>query len=56
MKEILEVFGEIFFVAGESFSTDVFFILENLRIKCQMDAGKFEDLLHIMLSQDPFNN
>ena len=37
-------------------STDVFFILENLRINCQMDAGESEGLLYNMLSEELIKN
>ena len=39
------------FRGGETISTDDFFILENLRINCQMDAGEFEGLIYNMLSE-----
>ena len=38
------------------FSTDDLFILENIRINCQMDASKWEGLLYNMLSEEPFAN
>ena len=38
------------------FSTDVLFILENIRINCQMGAGESEGLLYNMLSEEPFKN
>ena len=44
------------YLGGRAISTDVFFILENLRINCQMDAGEFEGLLYNILSEDPFKN
>ena len=34
----------------------MFFILENIRINCQMDASEFEGLLYNMLSEEPFAN
>ena len=37
-------------------TTDAFFILENLRINCQMGAGKFKGLLYTMLSEELFKN
>ena len=55
MKELQKCFGEIY--SGEkSISTDVFFILENPRINCHMDAGEFEGLLYNMLSEETFKN
>ena len=56
MKELQKSFGEIYLGGGGSISTDVFFILENLRINCQMDAGEFEGLLYNMLTDEPFKN
>ena len=50
MKELKNINGEIY-LGGGAISTDVFFILENLRINCQMDAGEFEGLLYNMLSE-----
>ena len=41
---------------GGLISTDVLFILENLGIIFQMDAGEFEGLLYHMLSEEPFKN
>ena len=37
-------------------STDHFFILENLRINCNMDAIEFEGSLYNMFSEEPFAN
>ena len=54
MKELQICFGEIYL--GEKQSTDLFFILANIRINCQMDASEFEGLLYNMLSEEPFSN
>ena len=51
MKELQKMFGEMYLGGRGSISTDVSFILENLRINCQMDAGEFEGLLYYMLSE-----
>ena len=48
MKELQKCFGEICLVGGNS--TDVLFILENIRINFQMDASEFEGLLYNMFS------
>ena len=48
MKELQKFFGEIYL--GEKNSTDRFFILANIRIYFQMDAGELEGLLYNMLS------
>ena len=55
MKELQKIFGEIWF-GKKSISTDVFFILENLRINCQIYAGEFEGLLYNIFSEQPFKN
>ena len=55
MKELQKIFGEIHLGGGE-IAIDVFFILENLSINFQMDAGEFEVLLYNMLSEEPFKN
>ena len=54
MKDLQNVFGEMYL--GKGGNTDVLFILENLRISCQMDAGGFEGLLYNMFSEEPFKN
>ena len=50
MKELQKIFGEIY-LGGKCFSTDMFLILTNIRINCQMNASKFEELLYNMLSE-----
>ena len=35
---------------------DVFFIIENIRIDCHMNAAEFEGLLYTILSEEPFKN
>ena len=55
VKELQKRFGEIF-LGGKSISTDMFFILENIRITFQMDASEFKGLLYNMLSEEPFAN
>ena len=55
MKELQKIFGEIY-LGGKCFSTDMFLILTNIRINCQMNASKFEELLYNMLSEEPFAN
>ena len=50
MKELQKMFGEIY-LGEKSIHTDVLFILENLRIYGQMDAGELEGLLYNMLSE-----
>ena len=52
---ITENFGEMY-LGKKTIATDVFFILENIRIYCQMDAGEFDGLLYTILSEEPFNN
>ena len=54
-KELQNCFGEIY-LGKKSISIDVLFILEILRINCQMDAGEFEGLLYQILSEEPFKN
>ena len=34
----------------------MFFILENIKTNCQMDASEFEGTLYTMLSEEPFAN
>ena len=41
---------------GKKIATDVFFMLENIRIYCEMDAGEFQELLYTIFSEEPFNN
>ena len=41
---------------GETIATDVFFILENMRIDFQIYAGEFEELLYNVLSEEPLKN
>ena len=41
---------------GGGNSTDLLFILENIRINYQMDASGFEGLLYNILSEEPFAN
>ena len=48
--------GGIYLGGRGSISTDVFNILENLRINCQMDAGEFKGLWYNTLSEEPFKN
>ena len=55
IKELQKKIGEIY-SGVEFFPTDEFFILVNLRIKFQIDAGDFERLLYNMLSEEPFKN
>ena len=55
MKELQKYFSEIY-LGGNIVSIDIFFILENIRINCQMDASEFEGLLYNMLSEEPFAN
>ena len=50
---VTDLFGEIYLVKK---TTDKFFILANIGIKCQMDASEFEGLLYISLSEEPFKN
>ena len=50
------MFWRDIFRRGKKISTDHFFIFENLRINCQMDASEFEGLLYNMLSEEPFVN
>ena len=40
----------------KTIAADVLFILENIRIYFQMDAGEFEGLLYTILSEESFNN
>ena len=40
----------------KTISTDLFFILANIRINCQIHASEFEGLLYNMLSEEPFAN
>ena len=56
MKELQEKIGEIYLGGKETISTDIFFILANIRINCHMDASEFEGLLYNMLSEEPFAN
>ena len=54
MMELQKSFGEIYLGKEIIISTDHFFILENLRINFQMDAGGFEGLLYNILSEEHF--
>ena len=56
MKELQKKFGEMYLGGGKKNSTDLFFILANMRINCQMYASEFEALLYNMLSEEPFAN
>ena len=56
MKELQKKFGEIYLGGKRTISTDMFFILSNVRINCQMDASEFEGLLYNILSEEPFAN
>ena len=49
MKELHICFGDIY-LGGKIFANDVLFIMENIRIYCQMDAGEFERLLYTIFS------
>ena len=49
VKELQKCFGEMYL--GKKNDTDVFFILANIRIYFQMDAGEFEGLLYTILSE-----
>ena len=51
MMELQKYFGEIHL---KQIATDVFFIMDNIRIDCQMDSGEFEGLLYTILSEYPF--
>ena len=42
MKELMKNIGEIYLGEKNKFSTDIFCILENIGINCQMDASEFE--------------
>ena len=55
MKELQICFGDIY-LGGGIFANDVLFIMENIRIDCQMDAGEFEWLLYTIFSEEPFKN
>ena len=55
MKELQKCFGETYF-GKKTIFTDDFFISENTRINCQMDAGEFEGLLYNILLEEPFKN
>ena len=55
MKELQICFGDIY-LGGGIFANDVLFIMENIRIYCQMDAGEFDGLLYNILSEEPFKN
>ena len=56
MKDPQKYFGEIYLRGKKIISTDVFFILENIRINYQMDASEFEGLLYNMFSEETFAN
>ena len=56
MKELQKKIGEIYLGGGKTISTDLLFILANIRINYQMDASEFEGLLYNMLSGEPFAN
>ena len=51
-----ETFWWDLFRRENTIATDLFFILENIRIYCQMDGGKFEGLSYTILSEEPFKN
>ena len=50
VKELQKCFGEIY-SGKKTIPTDVLFIMANIRIKFQMDAGEFEGLLYTILSE-----
>ena len=47
---VTEYFGEMY-LGEETIATDVFFILENIRIYFQMDAGECEGLIYTIFSE-----
>ena len=53
---VTEKIDEIYLGGGKKKSTDMFFILENIKTNCQMDTSEFEGLLYNMLSEEPFAN
>ena len=48
------MFGGIYL--GKKFATDVFFIMVNIRLYCQINAGEFEGLLYTILSEEHFKS
>ena len=56
MKELQKSFGGIYLGEKKTSSTDIFFVLANIRINCQMDASEFEGLLYNILSEEHFAN
>ena len=44
VKELQKNFGDICLEGKKTISTYGFFIIENLRIDCHMDAAEFEEL------------
>ena len=40
MKELQNIFGEIYLEGKKTISTDMFFILENITTNCHMDASE----------------
>ena len=43
--------GEIYLGEKKTIATDLFFILENIKIHCEMNAAEFERLLYIISSE-----
>ena len=56
LRELQNIFGEIYLGRKKTISTDMFFILANITTNCQMDASEFEGLLYTILSEEPFAN
>ena len=51
VKELQKCFGEIYLGGKKNITTDVLFIMENIRIDFHMDAAEFEGLLYTILSE-----
>ena len=50
-RELQKNFGEIYLGGKKTISTDMFFIVANIKINCQMDTSEFEGMIYNMLSE-----
>ena len=45
-RELQKQFGEIYLGEKKTISTDMFFIVANIKINCQMDTSEFEGMIY----------
>ena len=53
-RELQKKIGEIYLGAKKTISTDMFFIVENIKTNCQMDSSELEGMIYTMLYEEPF--